>query len=199
MSSSGSSDRSAGLSAAQPSTESTTSPASTESARGNPLLESYLNDHWLAAHAELRLAHRAASGAMDDEARRELAALARQVAEDRAALLAVLDGLGIGRPRRAERVVAAAERVGRLKTNGTWFRRSPVSDLVEIEGWIEAIQLRRLGWTALRELAEVDHRLNPYQLDMLIRRAEDQAAALEHLHVAASRRALVAATSDRGS
>jgi hypothetical protein len=164
-----------------------------ESSAGD-LLASYLHDHWLAAHGELRLARRAAAGAMDAAARRELAALAREVAEDRAALLAILDGLGVGRPRGAERVVAAAERLGRLKTNGTWWRRSPVSDLVEVEGWLEAVHLRRLGWTALRELAETDSRLNPYQLDLLIRRAEDQAAALEHLHVATARRALVSAT-----
>jgi hypothetical protein len=164
---------------------------------GHRLLESYLQDHWLAAHAELRLARRAASGAMEETARRELAALAREVAEDRAALLAILDGLGIGRPRAAERLVAGAELVGRLKTNGTWWHRSPVSDLVEVEGWIEAVQLRRLGWAALRELADLDSRLNPYQLDLLIRRAEDQAAALEHLHAATARRALMAATTVR--
>lgn len=160
---------------------------------GHRLLESYLQDHWLAAHAEVRLARRAASGAMDAAARQELGALARQVAEDRAALLAILDGLGVGRPRRAERLVAGAERVGRLKTNGTWWHRSPVSDLVEVEGWIEAVHLRRLGWATLRELADVEPRLNAYQLDLLLRRAEDQAAALEHLHAATARRALLVA------
>jgi hypothetical protein len=179
--------------------ESTAPGAPTERTGSRPspdrLLASYLHDHWLAAHAELRLAHRAATGAMDDAARRELGALARQAGEDRAALLGLLDAVGVDRPRGAERVVAAAERVGRLKPNGTLRRRSPVSDLVEVEAWLEAVQLRRLGWTALRELAEVDHRLDPYQLDLLIRRAEDQAAALEHLHVVTARRALAETTS----
>ena len=166
---------------------------------GRRLLESYLQDHWLAAHAEVRLARRAASGAMDPAARQELGALARQVAEDRAALLAILDGLGVGRPRGAERLVAGVERLGRLKPNGTWWHRSPVSDLVEIEGWVEAVQLRRLGWAALRELADVEPRLNPYQLDLLIRRAEDQAAALEHLHATTARRALLVSASGPAS
>ena len=120
----------------------------------DPLLASYLRSHWLALHGEARLASRSASSVPDPTAREALAALAEQVSQDRRALLGVLAAVGVDRPRSGERLVSLSERLGRLKTNGTLLRRSPVSDLVELEGWIDAVHLRRLGWLSLREVAE---------------------------------------------
>lgn len=159
----------------------------------DPLLASYLRSHWLALHGEVRLAARAASRTREPTTREALTALSEQAGQDRDVLLSVLRMVGVHRPRSGERLVSVAERLGRLKTNGTVVRRSPVSDLVELEGWIDAVHLRRLGWVSLSEAAAtagVDLGLDAEDLHRLIIRAEDHIAALEHLHRIAARRAL---------
>ena len=49
------------------------------------------------------------------------------------------------RPKVAEVLVGVAETVGRLKPNGTLVRRSPLSDLMELEALSAAVEAKRLG------------------------------------------------------
>jgi hypothetical protein len=151
-------------------------------------LRRYVHDHYLASRAELELFERSAGTQSEAWVRSELVALTAEVAEDRAALLAILDELAVARSTVQEAVVVAAERLGRLKPNGTLLRRSPLTDLVELEAMTTAVHLKQLGWVALRQAADGDPRLNPYHLDRLVQRAKDQEARLERLRVEIGRK-----------
>jgi hypothetical protein len=125
---------------------------------------------------------------MDPSARRSLAMLTEEVREDRAVLLGILRRLGIPRPRMSEVLVGWAEGFARLKPNGTLVRRSPLSDVVELEALSAAVEAKRLGWVTLRELAalprhphDVGGLLDPNELDRLVDRAEDQREHIETL------------------
>lgn len=77
-------------------------------------------------------------------------------------------------------VLQLGERMGRLKPNGRVIRRSPLSDLIEIEALSDAINAKRAGWYALASA-----RLAPSQTSQvaeLIDRADDQLARLRPLH-----------------
>ena len=146
-------------------------------------LARYLREHYAVSRAELDLVRRSATTQTEPQVRRALTALAAQVAEDRAAMLAVLVDLDIDPSPVRERLAGVAERLGRLKPNGTVLRRSRLSDLLELEALATAAHARQLIWRGLRHRADADHRLNPYQLDLLVRRAEDQEAQIENLRL----------------
>jgi hypothetical protein len=61
-----------------------------------------------------------------------LADLAREIEEDRDSLLALMDGLGVGTDRIKVLGGWAAEKLGRLKSNGRLFSYSPLSRLVVV-------------------------------------------------------------------
>lgn len=145
------------------------------------LLAIYLRHHAAASKGGLDLFERAGRQQTSPEARRELRQLAAEIAEDRSALLGFLDVLGVPRPRLGERIMGWGEKLGRLKPNGTLIRRSPLSDIVELEALGVAVQAKKSGWLTLRRLAETDHRLDVAQLDELVRRATDQQDRIEDL------------------
>lgn len=159
------------------------------------MLAIYLRHHVAASRGGVDLFRRAARDQLDEEARRELRLLAAEVAEDRDQLLAVLRGLDVPRPAVSEWLVGIAETVGRLKPNGTLLRRSPLSDVMELDAMCTAVEAKRLGWVTLRLVAEGDLRLNPSDLDVLVGRAADQRGRLEQLR----RRAVVNALAPAGS
>lgn len=161
------------------------------------LLAIYLRHHAAASRGGLDLFERSARSQLSPEARRELRDLADQVAQDRRHLVEILRRLGIPRPRVAEMLVGVAERVGRLKPNGTVFHRSPLSDVMELEVLSTAVEAKRLGWIALRVVGEGDGRLDTAELDVLIGRADDQRDRLESLRRQAVAGTLVQAGSAR--
>lgn len=155
------------------------------------LLAIYLRHHASASAGGVDLFHRAAGGVQDAEARRELRSLTEEVAQDRAALVKVMHALGVPRSRVGEVLVGWAETVARLKPNGTLVRRSPLSDVVELESLVVAVQAKRLGWLSLRRLADSDPRLDAASLDAAAARALDQEHRLERLRERAVDRAFV--------
>jgi hypothetical protein len=159
------------------------------------MLAIYLRHHMAASRGGLDLFERSARCQLDPESRRDLRILAEEVAQDRQRLVGVLRQLGVPRPVVAEWLVGAAERVGRLKPNGTLLRRSPLSDVIELEALSAAVEAKRLGWVTLRVLAERDGRLDPVELDALAARAADQQDRLEQLR----RRAVSEVLSTAGS
>lgn len=150
------------------------------------LLGIYLNDHLAGATAGAELAKRMAGSLSGAPARREMERLAKEIAEDREALLGLMAALGV--PVRRYKVYSAwiAEKLGRGKMNGRLLQRSPLSDLVELEMMRLGVEGKAAGWRTLRTRAEHDDRLDTARLDGLLERARAQADALEQLRVGAA-------------
>ena len=90
-------------------------------------------------------------------------------------------------------VVRVAERVGRLKPNGHVVRRSPASDVLELEALRGAVAAKRAGWEALLALADDLARVAAPELERLLGRADGQLARLSEAHAALARRSLARA------
>lgn len=148
----------------------------------------YLNDHLAGATAGLEFFRRAAGNFRGKPAGPELERLTAEVAADRESLLEVLATLGV--EVRRYKVVGgwAVEKVGRLKSNGHLFRRSPLSDLVELEGLTLGVVGKGAGWRTLRTWAADEPRLDAGRLDELIARADRQRESLEALRLQAAQR-----------
>jgi hypothetical protein len=145
------------------------------------LLGIYLNDHLAGATAgtaRVRYLRRSCSGSALADA---LAPIVDEIAEDRASLLHIMRRLDV--PVRRYKVYAgrAAEQVGRLKSNGSLVRRSPLSTLWELEALRLGVEGKTAAWQTLRALAAADPRLDARQLDDLIERARRQYTTLEEL------------------
>ena len=143
------------------------------------LLSIYLNDHLMGATGGLELAKRAAGSNRDNEFGPFLAGLAEEIAEDREALIEVMDRLGVGRDR--VKVVAgwATEKAGRLKLNGSLLSYSPLSRVVELEGLSLGVEGKQAMWRVVKDTAAGDGGLAGIDLDALIERAEAQRRGLE--------------------
>lgn len=146
------------------------------------LLGVYLNDHLAGGTAGLELFRRAA--AAQGDRRPELRQLVGEVEQDRASLLALMRRLGV--PVRRYKLAGGwvLEKAARLKSNGRLVRRSPLSDLVELEAMVLGVEGKAAGFRALRQAR--DPRLDPAELDRLVARAEDQKGVLERLRLGAA-------------
>lgn len=153
---------------------------------GHRVLGIYLNDHLAGATAGTELAHRMARTHRAEGQDGQLKRLAVEIAQDRAALIAMMNALGI--PVRAYKVWAAwaGEKAGRVKFNGRLLARSPLSDLEELELLRLGVEGKAAGWRTLRVLADTDSRLDAGRLDELMSRARRQADLLEELRVRAA-------------
>ncbi|MGH3154577.1 MAG: hypothetical protein ACRDOB_28175 [Streptosporangiaceae bacterium] len=154
------------------------------------LLGIYLNDHLAGATAGRELANRMARSHRGREDSGALNQLAAEITQDRSALLAIMASLGV--TVRAYKVGAAwvGEKAGRLKFNGRLRRRSPLSDLEELELLRLGVEGKAAGWRTLRTQADTDPQLDIVRLDELIVRARSQADQLEDLRVRAANRIL---------
>jgi hypothetical protein len=75
----------------------------------------------------------------------------------------------------------AAEKIGRLKLNGRLLSYSPLSRVMELEMLTLGVTGKLSLWSALRQLAPGDPRLDPNELTRLSERAEAQLQELERL------------------
>jgi hypothetical protein len=160
------------------------------------LVAIYLRHHVAASRGGVALFDRVARTVSTAKARQEVARLAREVSEDRKALLGVMTSLGVRRHPLNEKLVSWGEKVGRLKPNGTLLQRSPLTDVVELEALGVAVHAKQLGWLTLRELRGMEPRLKGYAFDLLVERAQDQERRIEVLRLEAVRRVLGARQSD---
>lgn len=143
----------------------------------------YLNDHLAGATLGVELLRRARRENEGSELGEFLGWLERQLREDRAALIAVLERHG-GRQSLGKVAGAwAAEKVGRLKPNGHLTTYSPLSRLLELEGLASGIDAKKALWIALQESGVEE-------TQALIDRATEQRERLEPHRVAAARAAL---------
>jgi hypothetical protein len=153
------------------------------------LLGIYLNDHLAGSTAGIELVRRACSQNQGTDYGRFLAELTKEIDEDRAAFIEIMDTLGI---RRDPAKVAGGwvlEKVGRLKLNGQLRGYSPLSRLVELEGLALGVTGKLAGWKALRLLADGEPALDAAALERLIERAETQQRELEEHRLQATREA----------
>ena len=154
------------------------------------LLAIYLNDHLAGAAGGVELAHRLADAEEGTDLGESVTNLAKEITEDRAALLRIMRPLDITPHHRFSALGWAGEKVARLKLNGRLLHRSPLSTLIELE----ALRLGVLGklqlWTTLAHTHAQDPRLDTDRLHELQHRAQQQAATLETLRQQASATAL---------
>jgi hypothetical protein len=150
------------------------------------LLGIYLNDHLAGATAGTELARRVAGSGQESGDPAVLRRLAGQISADRQSLLDIMDTLDVPVQRYKTGLAWFGEKAARLKLNGQLVNRSPLSSLEELEMLRLGVEGKAAGWRTLRELADLDHRLDQSRLDDLIGRARDQADLLERLRVEAA-------------
>lgn len=143
----------------------------------------YLNDHLAGATLGVELARRACRSNEGSELGGFLDWLARQLAEDRSALVALMQRHGVRQSLGKVAGAWAAEKVGRLKLNGHVTAYSPLSRLLELEGLAAGIEAKQALWVALQECGVED-------TQALIDRATEQRERLEPHRAAAARAAL---------
>jgi hypothetical protein len=159
------------------------------------LLGVYLNDHLAAATAAVELCRRSARSVPDQETIVALSELADELDSERDALRQLMQRLSVEENRPLEAVGWLGEKLGRLKPNGSLVHRSPLSDVVELEGLRLTVQGKLGCWRALRVVADHDPRVAAQEMDILVGRAEDQARRVDVLHRRAVERSLVRADS----
>ncbi|MEZ0165198.1 hypothetical protein AB2L27_10535 [Kineococcus sp. LSe6-4] len=159
------------------------------------LLTVYLGDHLAGASAGRARLARAARAHAGTETGRVLADLHTEVVADRRELLRWMRALQVPRRRHLQVAARVVEALGALKPNGRLVRRSPLRTVVELEALLLGVEGKAAGWRSLRELAEaggpagsrLDARSAGTSFDVLLERAERQAARLEELRRSAVR------------
>jgi hypothetical protein len=128
--------------------------------RNPDLLGIYVNDHLMAATGGIELVGRMLGTHRGKPFEPHLERLLGELREEKAALLTTMKALGI--PVRQYKQVATwlGEKFSRLKLNGRLLSRSPLSDLIEFEFIATAVLGKRAGFETLREVAEVDDRID---------------------------------------
>jgi hypothetical protein len=116
----------------------------------------------------------------DDDLRR----VASEISQDLIMLEGIMRRLGVEPDRVKDTLSRIAERLGRLKLNGRLLRRSPLSDLLELETLVVGITGKQALWVSLREVPSI--RIE--ELDQLFERAEEQKRVVEDARVAAAKR-----------
>ena len=149
------------------------------SGRPSRWLSIYLRNHEAAAGGGADLFARMSRSQRHRPWGPELVEVAEEVRQDLATLRGLLRSWGVRPDAVAGVAIRAGERVGRLKPNGSVVRRSPLSDLVEVEAGLDAVHAKACGWQALGALPAP---VAPVDLDELSRRAEDQLARMRVIH-----------------
>jgi hypothetical protein len=149
------------------------------------LLRIYLDDHQSVLLAGRELVRRMLNGVRDPELATLLRELLPELEDDRRRVVERLRAAG-GSPSRAKAGIAwAAEKVGRLKPNGSLTTRSPLSTLLELEGLRVVLDASRALW---RTLERIDAPTAHYEARA--ERAERRLAQVEELRLAAAETAL---------
>ena len=154
-------------------------------------LNIYLQQHWAAAAGGLDLARRVTRTHEGTDVGADLEAVTREIAEDRETLRVLMALLDLDPGRVGPALTRVAERVGRLKPNGRVLRRSPVSDVLELEALRGAVSAKRAGWDAL--LVMDLERVPDDEVERLRDRADRQLDRLAAVHEALVRRRLAPA------
>jgi hypothetical protein len=152
------------------------------------LLSIYLRDHHAGAVAGHELAKRSAKSNQGTPFAPVLQSLEQEIGEDRKALEDIMGRLGI-QPAKSKDVAAwTAEKLGRLKLNGSLTKYSPLSRVLELEGLMIGVQGKKGLWKSLQQLE--DPRVGTEELASLEARADEQQRRIEETRLDAARIAL---------
>ncbi|MBK5229239.1 MAG: hypothetical protein JJE05_12145 [Actinobacteria bacterium] len=154
----------------------------------------YLNDHLAGSVAGIELAKRAAGNHEGTPVGEFLEQLVIDIDEDRAALEAIMDELGVRKDLLKDAAAWMAEKVGRLKLNGKIIGYSPLSHLVELEGLALGVEGKLSLWRALQEVEDDYPALANADLERLAGRAKAQREGLERFRREAAAACLSAGT-----
>jgi hypothetical protein len=152
----------------------------------------YLNDHLAGSAVGIELAERLRDNNRGTELGNLMAALHRDIGQDRASLEELMGRLEIERHPVKEAAGWALEKLSRLRLNPAMTGSAELTQLLETEALSLGIEGKLAMWLALREAAAGDRRLAGTDFDRLIDRARQQRQRLEPHRVAAALRAFSA-------
>ena len=141
----------------------------------------YLRNHEAAGQAGLDLFRRTAANQRNRPYAGELAELSTEIEQDLQSLRAIMRAVGVSPDRVQGLALRLGERVGRLKPNGRLLGRAPLSDLIEIEGLLDAVRAKAAGWHALSTVPSPQWG-EAADASALYERALDQAERLSAIH-----------------
>jgi hypothetical protein len=146
-------------------------------------LGTYLQDHYAGSSAGIELFRRAADQQSDPVTRTALAKMVQEVEEERTALERYLAAVGAKPDPMKNAGAWMVEKLSRLKPNGELIRRSPLSDVIELEALRIAVEGKAAGFRVLRQLADDEPRFDAAELDGLLAQVAQQIEDLEALRL----------------
>jgi hypothetical protein len=142
-------------------------------------LRIYMNDQLALGVLWRELARRAARENAGSAIGAALDEVARAIAEDVTTFETIMQRLGLSRSPLKPRLAQAAERIGRLKLNGSLRSYSPLSRFSELDVLVMGIENKKQLWANLADVAGVAERLPDIDFEQLAARADAQSAMLE--------------------
>jgi hypothetical protein len=152
----------------------------------NELLGVYLNDHLAGSAAGIELAGKLRDNHKGTELGEAMAALHRDITQDRDALEELMGHLEVDRHPVKEAAGWMLEKLTRLRLNPALTGGAELTRLLETEALSLGIEGKLAMWLALKEAAAADARLAGTDFDRLIERARGQRRALEPHRLAAA-------------
>ena len=138
------------------------------------VLAVYLRDHLAGAMAGVSLVRRCRHANRGTDLDGVLAEIEEEIVEDRRTLQEMMARLRIAESRVKELLGLSAEFLGRVKSNGRVFRRSPSSRVVELEALASGVFTKRSLWLSLRAVVDDYAALDSRELDRLAARSTRQ-------------------------
>jgi hypothetical protein len=156
------------------------------------LLEVYLNDHLAGSAAGVELAAKLRDHNQGTELGNLMAALHRDISQDKVALEELMAALEVARHPVKEAAGWLLEKLSRLRLNPALTGGAELTRLLETEALSLGIEGKLAMWLALKEAASGDARLAGTDFDRLIERARGQRGAVEPHRLAAAVRSFSA-------
>jgi len=148
----------------------------------NRYLPIYLDDHRAIDDGLVRTAQRVAKSNAATPWADELRSLSEAVSADAAQLDAIREAAGIDGGTLKQLAARAGERLGRFKLNGHILTYSPLSRVLETEGLMAALELKRARWQTLATLSSDHSEWGAFDFAELERRAAEQIEQLWPIH-----------------
>lgn len=145
------------------------------------LLQTYLDDHLTGATGMLQRLERMVESYPDLPVHGDLVRLRDDIRTERRRLKKVIASLGLKRSLPKEALARAGEVAGRLKRNGRWTSRSPLSPLLELELLQSGVSGKSGLWRVLATHAPVLG-LEPAEFQALEEQAADQVDVIIRCH-----------------